>query len=297
MGVTGCRWLILLALSWPWLAVHAGGTVADGSKLPGAVFIDHRVNLPLEYPSRFYTHVADLHVYLTAQHTRPLAGIKTELNRAQEKFDRCRIYLRLRSVNRLAAPPLLAQWESLEFGMGLTPWERALFVLAPAYSAGIVYVDSLDWTIGRNGITAVGYAPFIETETDYLKDDAERAFYRVHMAGHAVLGRHSGQWTLAHELGHALMNLRHVGDQGNVMFGGQMARNEKLGFSESQCEQGRANAPWVKRVERGAPEDRLATVIPRRFGFSPWATYTAPIRAGALISRDASVAGTGGLMR
>ncbi len=232
--------------SFPAVAEVAG----DGSNLPGAVRIARTTHLPPPEPNPAYTHRATVNVYLTRQHAPSLGELRRQLARAQQKFDRCRIQLRLGAVHHLAAPDLLAEWESIEFNAGVTFWERTLFSLTVPFSTGIVYVERVDWTIGDDGVIAVGYGPFVVADSLYFADAAERAFFRRHVVGHAVLGRSSGVWTLAHELGHAVMGLRHSDDRDNVMFGGQLARSELVEFEEEQCARGRANAPWVQRVGR-----------------------------------------------
>lgn len=240
------RWLALVGLL---LALPGHGEVVpDGGELPGQVRIAPLLELvPGDVPPG-YSHVADLNVYLTYGPTPSLGRIRAALAYAQSRLDRCRIHLRLRSVNRVLAPPLLAEWESLEFNQGLTPWELALFSVTPPHSAGIVYVRQVDWTIGRDGVTAIGYGDFLTRRTEYLADGRERAFFHERMAGHAVLGSSVGADSLAHELGHALLGLEHVGDRNNLMFRGLLARARDARLTESQCATGRANTPWVQPI-------------------------------------------------
>lgn len=250
------RWLVpVLAL---WLASSGAvraEVVPDGSRLIGQVAIAETLH-PAKPPiPDGFTHYADLNIFLAPGTAISPARIEASLERTQTRLTPCRIFLRVNSINRLSGPPLLAYWESMAFSDRLTDWERTLFSLTPPRSAGVVYVKALDWTIGIDGITAVGYGPYILRQTDYLRTPGERAFFRRHMAGYAVLGESVGQWTLAHELGHALMGLGHVGDRDNVMFSGQLARRNDPHFNEAQCARGRSNSPWVRPV----PGDRLAT--------------------------------------
>lgn len=238
--------VVFLCLTLP-SAASVAELAADGSQLNGKVRVVNTLRFAATEPPARYSHVADLNFYVTGAHFLSYGEIATEVRRAQGKFDGCRIFLRIASLNFIAAPPLLSEWESLEFNNGLTEWERELFSQTPPFSAGVVYVHNLDWTIGRNGVTAVGYGGYIETETEYLATPQERAFFRERVAGHAVLGRSAGRWSLAHELGHAVMGLRHKqSDRNNIMFSGQLARGEDPAFDAAQCEQGRANRPWVR---------------------------------------------------
>jgi hypothetical protein len=228
------------------LAAGASAEVAgDGSRLPGTVSIEHTTRLAHTPATDDYTHYAAINAYLTREHAPSLTEIRRQLARAQGVFDACRIQLRLVAVHQVAAPALFAEWESLEFNTGLSPWERALFSLTAPFSAGIVYVEQVDWTIGRDGIIAVGYGPFVVTDTEHLKSAQEQDFFRQRVAGHAVLGKSSGPWTLGHELGHAVLGLRHSERRDNIMFSGQLARTEGARLEEWQCAAGRANAPWV----------------------------------------------------
>ncbi|WP_303906928.1 hypothetical protein [Thiohalomonas denitrificans] len=225
-----------------------GEVVSDGSRLAGNISIGKSLRVPPAHIPDGYSSFADLNIYLTPGNSPAPDRIASAFRLAQNKLDACRIFLRVRTVNYVIGPPLLSEWESMEFDNGLTPWERAFFTLTPRRSAGVVFVKRLDWTIGRNGITAVGYGGYIEEETDYLKTPRDRLFYRNHMAGYAVLGRSVGESSLIHELGHALMGLRHVEDRSNIMFSGLLARDEDPGFDKRQCAKGRANHPWIRPV-------------------------------------------------
>lgn len=243
-------WIALLLSS---ISVHAG-VVPDGSRLAGSIAIGKSQRVPpAEIPSG-YSAFADLNIYLTQGNSPTPAELAAALRQAQNKLDTCRIFLRVRTINHVIGPPLLSDWESMEFNNGLSPWERSFFSLTPPRSAGIVFVRRIDWTIGRDGVTAVGYGAYIEHETDYLKTPQDRRFFRNQMAGYAVLGKSVGETSLVHELGHAVMGLRHVRDRSNIMFSGLLARDVNPGFNDRQCAEGRANYPWVKPV----PGSRLA---------------------------------------
>ncbi|SCZ53428.1 hypothetical protein [Thiohalomonas denitrificans] len=235
-----------------------GEVVPDGSRLAGNISIGKSLRIPPADIPDGYGSFADLNIYLTSGNSPQPDRIAAALRLAQKKLDVCRIFLRVHSVNYVVGPPLLSEWESMEFNNGLSPWERAFFSLTPRRSAGVVFVKRLDWTIGRDGITAVGYGGYLEEETDYLKTSRDRLFYRNHMAGYAVLGRSVGESSLIHELGHALLGLRHVKDRSNVMFSGLLARDDDSGFNERQCARGRANYPWVRPV----PDRQMVSARP-----------------------------------
>ncbi len=255
--MNGKAWRVpcLLAAFLFGITATQGEVAPDGSRLRGNVHIDKTLRIPSSGIPSGYGYFADLNIYLTRGNSPAPEQIETAIARAQEKLDVCGIFLRVDTVNYVAGPPLLSEWESMEFNDGLTQWERTLFALTPRRSAGIVFVKRLDWTIGRDGITAVGYGRYIETETDYLKTAQDQRFFRNHMAGYVVLGKSIGESSLAHELGHALMGLRHVEDRANVMFSGLLARSAAPKFNARQCVAGRNNRPWVKPV----PNRQLAS--------------------------------------
>ena len=248
--MTGRVWNIscLFAVFFLGITATRGEIVPDGSRLAGSISIGKTLQLPSSGIPSGYPSFADLNIYLTRGNSPAPAELASALQQAQDKLDLCRIFLRVTTINYVIAPPLLSEWESMEFNNGLTQWERSFFNLTPPRSAGILFVKRLDWTIGRDGITAVGYGAYIEKETDYLETTRDQLFFRNRMAGYAVLGKSAGESSLVHELGHALMGLRHVKDRSNIMFSGLLARDADPGFEERQCAKGRANFPWVQPV-------------------------------------------------
>ena len=207
------------------------------------------VALPADGQNSF---VASLNLYIPRGLEPELPRLLTDLNRAQTKLNQCGISLHIEKVIFLEARPEFLEYESVEFNGGnLSPHELALFSQIEPFSAGIVLVDSLDWTIGSDGTVAVAYAPYILDLNFFAHQSPEtQRFLYERMAGHAILGRHRSQWTLLHELGHALMNLRHeTRDTQNIMLPHAFARSPDPNFSQRQCLQGVRNAPWIRPIQ------------------------------------------------
>lgn len=219
----------------------------------GAVRFSDPIALPKRTPSKEFTHRASLTIYVTPENNPSLEELEKITNLAQSRLSRCQIFLDVDQKILVEGSPEFSQWESLEFNEGyLSEWERQFFSQVPLFSAGGLFVDSLDWTIGDDGIVAVGYGPFVLDSPGYFKgNEQDRQFYQNHMAGHFVLGKARSQWTFLHEVGHALMNLQHTEYRDNVMFPdyGDVKKINPT-FSEEQCQQGRSNAPYVRPLIR-----------------------------------------------
>lgn len=192
------------------------------------------------------THEIALNIYHFPEEEDEYLRLLDDLQTAQALVGECNIRLVLTKKHLLTGDTSLREFESLEFNGGkISEYEWSLFSLVPQYSNGIFLIESLDWTIGENGTVAVGYAPYI-LELEILETKEEEEFLVKHMSGHSVLGRARSSHTLAHELGHSLFNLRHVGDPTNIMYPYGFGRSPKARFSTEQCQKARSHQPWVK---------------------------------------------------
>jgi len=196
-----------------------------------------------------YTHEVRIRIFRTRPDFPTEERLRQDLERAQDAFDQCGVLIRVEGQSRVEAPSAFRFWETAEFGGDgrLTEWEKAFFSVIPAGSAGALFVHSLDWSIELNGITAAAYGAYMVRDlppaSRLVREPAETAFYEERMVGHAVLGEWSAPSTLAHELGHAVLDLAHDEDhEDNLMF----AQRVKLGhvLTPEQCARGRA-APRV----------------------------------------------------
>ena len=210
-----------------------------------------------------------LNLYVPRGMEDEVPSLLNELKRAQEKLNDCGVSISLEQIISLEAKPEFLEYESVEFNGGqLSPHELALFSQVEPFSAGIILVDSLDWTIGADGIVGIGYAPYI-LSLPFFADQPEdmQRFLFERMSGHVVLSRHRGEWTLLHELGHALMNLRHEHrDTRNIMLPNSFARHPDPLFSRQQCAIGQRNSPWVSHVSQTGGWMRSFQLFTQRSG-------------------------------
>ncbi len=185
-------------------------------------------------------YIIDLDLYIPIDQINQIPRIREELKRAQKKLNDCSISLFIDRKITLSTSPGFMEFESIEFNRGTpSPHELAFFEMTPKGSRGILLVESLDWTIGSDGTVAIAYGPYI-LDLNLVSDPRDRMFLRDHMVGYSVLGQHRSDWTLLHELGHSLFNLRHTDDPENIMFPFAFARSPDPNLSESQCEQARS---------------------------------------------------------
>jgi hypothetical protein len=231
-------------------STHEVGPSAKAIKPPTKDFglrIVRTVPLPEEKPLPGYTHQAELDVFVTREDFPSLEQVLGMAAQAQKAFDACRVRLRVRSYTILAASDEFRAWESAElFSFGsVSDWEKAFFSLTRPRSAGVLFVESINLSVGLNGVTAVAYGPYmvrdLPPEDRLIRDESEIPFFLERMAGYAVLGESARTSTLAHELGHAVLDLPHEpADQGNLMFP-QYDRGGE-GLTPAQCRRGLANA-------------------------------------------------------
>ncbi|MBL6991844.1 MAG: hypothetical protein ISR65_18825 [Bacteriovoracaceae bacterium] len=172
-------------------------------------------------PSR-YRYYFVLSVYSLSSQNLSKEQIKSRLAHAQSKFDDCGIYLGLDRIEYMNHPQWIEEWETFAFNNGeISEWETWFFSQIFPRQNGIIYVDSLNWTMEGQGTWATGYGSFIHKH--YQLDTASKVFYDDYMVGHVVMGLYRASWTLAHELGHAILNLEHVDNPKDLMFNGAQA--------------------------------------------------------------------------
>lgn len=196
-----------------------------------------------------YTHQILLDLYIGEKDIPLLDNIQKEIQYSQKKLDKCNILIQLNEVRVINFPSWFYEFESVEFNGGaVSKWEKEFYSQVPSKSTGILYVDSLDWTIGNNGTVAVAYGPFL-LDLNIVNDQDDRNFIKEKLLGHSVLGKSRGKWTLVHEIGHSILNLTHVNDPQNIMYPYDFGRNADPEFSQEQCEKGKKNAPYVKLIK------------------------------------------------
>ncbi|MCB0422949.1 MAG: hypothetical protein KDD61_18250, partial [Bdellovibrionales bacterium] len=202
-------------------------------------------------PQSYYEYVIQMNVYMTQVHWYSQEHLKQEFQLVQQALDVCKIKIEVKSVYDLAVPHWMTYWESFEFNEGeVTDWERYFFSKFPESDAGILFVKSIDWTIGTDGTTAVGNAPFA-IEKGLLKHSDEHQFYEDHIMGHAVVGKAGrSRWSMAHEIGHAILNLEHHDDPENIMFFSQL-RAQNSRFTQQQCDRAIQTSPKIHKKEFG----------------------------------------------
>jgi hypothetical protein len=207
-----------------------------------------------------YTHYAAINVFFVQSSEVDLIEVKRVLAYAQQYFDRCNIYLHLGKAVALKAPAWFGEWENFWFDNDtITDWERNFFSLDLPDGNNLLLVDSLNWTLEGAGTVGSAYPSFLLDY--YFQDDPQsRRFFVERMEGDLVVGRYRARWTIAHELGHAVMNLQHVDDdQGDIMWNGVVAGTPQYQnyfllsarepeFTEESCRRGRSNRPFVREL-------------------------------------------------
>jgi hypothetical protein len=181
-----------------------------------------------------YTHKIDLDIYVLKGAILGPKWLQKHLNRAQKLLDKCGIRLDIQTSVALENGSDWLEWEDIEFNSGqFSEWERTFFTKVKDYSAGIIMTNTLNWSDDPELYHGIGYAPFL---TRFLQlTPADLDFYNHKVSGHVVLSKHAGEWTLIHEIGHAVLNLEHVeSDPTNIMFPYYKASHPT--FSEWQCE-------------------------------------------------------------
>lgn len=198
---------------------------------------------PLNYGERLsfsishrahYTHQIDLDIYLFKGAKLDGQWLEKNLQRAQDALDQCGILLNIRQAYQMNTGEDWLEWEDVEFNSGeFSEWERTFFSQVESDSSGIIISNTLNWSDDPELYHGIGYAPFLPRYFDFTAQ--QLSFYQRKMAGHVVLSKYAGEWTVIHEVGHAVMNLEHdEGNPHNIMFPFYKASDAT--FSGEQCE-------------------------------------------------------------
>jgi len=204
-----------------------------------------------------YTYKAQLDIIALKSSGLTKKKIQKIISRAQNKFDKCDVEIQLGSIKLLERPDL-KDWENYWFTQDgeFTYYENWLASRKlPKTGITLIFVDTLNWTIDGQGTWAAAYAPFLlEHELP------NKSFFKKKLQGTIIIGRYRATWTVAHELGHVLMNLEHFQDGRNIMHTGtgsfeppQFNDNQFMisslnpKFSKDQCKQGIKNSLYIKK--------------------------------------------------
>lgn len=216
-------------------------------------------------PQEFYTHQADLNFIFLKSWNEERKNLPDIINRLQKSFDTCKIFLNIEGLYNLENTEEvdfnLEEWETFWFNSDeISPYERVIFSKKLPGKNNVLFLDSLNFTLEGQGTMGIAYPQFLLDH--YLQGKSEqRSFFQERMMGNAVLGLYRARWTLAHELGHALMNLEHIEDDfQNIMWSGKehftpefdgyfLISNRKPEFSKAQCEKGYLS-PFIKVINR-----------------------------------------------
>lgn len=194
------------------------------------------------------THRINISFYLSPEWSEDLAEVGNMVVEAQHLLSQCQIQLSIDSVFVVHSDENeLFHWETFEFNSGrLTSWEKFFFSHVSPNNSAALFVNAIDWTYDLNGITAASYGQFVIDDHLLKGHEQDRQFYQDHMMGSLVVGPVPSKFTLAHEIGHALLNLKHEEDPNNIMFPQYKKRNPR--FSHEQCEYAKNFAPKVKPI-------------------------------------------------
>lgn len=205
-----------------------------------------------------YRYELPLSIYTTTEQLANLDRLLSDLNYAQKKFDKCQIKLSLSELIEVKDSTWLNEWESFWFASSnqLTNWEKSFFQNVKSGQVNILLVESLNWTSAGQGTWAAGYAQFLRNE---IPSESEKLFFDQNAIGNVVIGNYRAESTLAHEIGHAGLNLEHSYDTKNIMnsiksfepiqFKNNVAQiSTDLAFSDEQCAEGIKNNPFLRPV-------------------------------------------------
>ncbi len=207
-----------------------------------------------------YDRYIKINLILTPSRLASREVLLEEVGYMQRKLDPCAIFIWLDRVYLIEGGNEFNFWETFWFnGNKLTNWETHLFGSHfPNENPAIIWVESLNWTLEGQGTLASAYAPFL-LEDNLLTSVFEQQFFMKYMKGHSIIGRYRAPWTMLHELAHALFNLPHVSDPGNIMHSGAMAGTPEYDdfilvtpldpiFNEEQCQTARAKSYFKVRL-------------------------------------------------
>jgi hypothetical protein len=178
-----------------------------------------------------YSHKLDLRLIRFDLSTIDFSQLSISLERAQLSLDQCGIRLNVISATTYLSHPTLLTWEDLEFSGEITPWEQFFFEGIEDNSAGIILINSINWSDDPELYRGIGYAPFMANLLDLTGQEKE--FYLNKIAGHIILSHHYQQHTIAHEIGHAIFNLPHHESNNNIMYPSNKLQSAY--FSVQQC--------------------------------------------------------------
>lgn len=205
-----------------------------------------------------YRYELPLNIYITTAQLGHLDRLLSDLNYAQKKYDKCQIKLSLSELIEVKDSTWLNEWESFWFANAnqLTNWEKSFFKNVKSSQINILLVESLNWTSAGQGTWGAGYAQFLRNE---IPSEAEKLFFDQNAIGNVVIGDYRAESTLAHEIGHAGLNLEHSYDSKNIMnsiksyepieFKNSVAQiSTDLTFTAEQCAEGIKNNPFLRPV-------------------------------------------------
>jgi hypothetical protein len=172
--------------------------------------------------SQKLTHQIKLN-FLIASKFESKEKLVKDFERARALFQECGILLKMGAINKIENPTL-NDYETIWFNDNqLSSTEKELVENLYPDGLTVLVSDIINWSTEGTGTWGAAYAPYIP---EVLKLDSEATrFYREKLLGHIILGDYRERWTLAHELGHSLLDLRHNLYYDNLMFSGAGLQN------------------------------------------------------------------------
>lgn len=193
-----------------------------------------------------YSNTVKLDVVYSESQSDQFSRLKKDLEYANSLYKKCHVQFEIQNIVKAPQQSSIDEWETFWFnGNGkLSVWEQGFNELKK-HNKVILLVDSINWTQNGFGTWAVGYAPFLKA-SGYL-NSSEFTYFEEYLEGSVVLGKYRAQYTLAHELGHALFDFEHTNEYKNLManrkYGneitfkdGELTIYEYSELSISQCE-------------------------------------------------------------
>ena len=175
--------------------------------------------IKIKYENQNYLKSVAVDLYMANGNT--LNEISTSFQYAQKKLNKCRIKLKVNNIYTISSYTDFKLWETFTFNnFEITQWEKDFFTVASKGNK-VLFLESLNWSYEGIGTWGFGYAPFIQ-EYFELENKEQLKLFKEKMIGTAVIGKYRAEWTLVHEIAHAVFNIDHSYLPNNIMNPGRM---------------------------------------------------------------------------
>ena len=176
-------------------------------------------NIEIKYENQNYKKSVTVDLYMANGNS--LEEIYSSFQYAQKKLNKCHIKLKLNKIYTISSYRDFKLWETFTFNnFEITQWEKDFFGTAKKGNK-VLFLESLNWSFEGIGTWGFGYASFTQ-EYFELENKDQLKLFKEKMIGTAVIGKYRAEWTLVHEIAHAVFNIDHTYLPNNIMNPGKM---------------------------------------------------------------------------